>query len=71
MFYFFTNSCLENEIIFVDGGSTDNSIEWLKQERNPSVEHGIKSVKQYRKKIFTPSKAEFLFSKFITSYRLS
>ncbi|MDB4674966.1 aminotransferase class IV [Flavobacteriaceae bacterium] len=36
-----------------------------------SVEHGIKSVKQYRKKIFTPSKAEFLFSKFITSYRLS
>lgn len=36
-----------------------------------SLSHGIQSVKQYRKKVFVSIKAERVFSKFITGYRLS
>lgn len=36
-----------------------------------SLSFGIQSVKQYRKKVFTSTAAEQLFSKFITNYRLS
>lgn len=36
-----------------------------------SLTHGIQSVKQYRKKIFTSNTAESLFTNFMTNYRLS